>query len=105
VFVITRINLYRLYFILGLIIGYVINYPLIRMRFVLCIVFPVTGVFKYSRVENAVYANSPSLNPTFSFCCCLYCVGFHLGVRINRQNTRVKKRVCFHVLLNTFWNL
>ena len=47
-FVITRINLYRLYFLLGLIIGYVINYPLMRMRFVLYIVFPVTGVFKYT---------------------------------------------------------
>jgi len=76
------------------------------MRFVLYIVFPVTGVFKYARMENAVYANSPSLNPTsFAFCCSLYCVCFHLGVRINCQKRRTKRAVWFHVLLNTFWNL
>lgn len=57
-FVITWINLYRIYFLLGLIIGSVINYPLIRTRFVVHIVFPVTGVFKYTHMENTVYANT-----------------------------------------------
>ena len=58
VFVITRINLYRLYFLLVLIIGYVINYPLIRIRSVVYTLVPVTGVFKYARLENTVYVIS-----------------------------------------------
>jgi hypothetical protein len=118
VFVITRINLYRLYFLLGLIIGYVVNYPLIRIRFVVYTVFPATGVFKYARMENTVYVTSLTVrhHTCVTFVSDLinsesYFVLFwllsllclcHFGVRFNCQNRRMQKAVVFMYYLIHF---